>query len=910
MLTITPATLTITASSGSMIYGGPIFPVQPQFSGFVNGDTAASLAPGPTCNTTATSASPVGMYVSSCSGASDPNYMFNYLNGVVTINQASTTTAVISSVNPATFMQLVTFIATVTPQYAGTTPTGTVTFYNNGSQIGTGILSVVSCGTPPCADQATFSTTTLPDSGPDSITAVYSGNSNFMTSTSGALTETVQPAPNVSLNPLFISFGNQNVNTKSSAAKITLSNIGDAPLTINANGISIMGSNSNEFAQTNNCPSSLGFALPNNSCTIYVTFAPADTGVATASVQIMDNDDDASSTQVVSLTGAGLSTIMSGSLYTDALFASANGCGSITMSGGSTVDSFSSALGGYSASHVLTGGNVATDGNVTLNGSKTTIDGTAAVPSTTTGNCSKSSVTGLTSNGGAQVTGGLVSLNGSVNYPAPPAPNPAPPTTNQNISGSCPSGMNGCANNGTKNVVLAAGQYGNLSVSGGTSIHVGKGTYNVNSLTLSGNSILYVDSWPVVLNLAGSSLSGSNPVLDASGGSIQNPSGIAANFQVNYAGSRGMNLTGGSQSFAAVYAPNALINMSGGTDFFGSIIGSTITSSGGTAIHYDSSLPNIPAGDYIWFTAVVNNVQGLPNNSQVKLYLTNSSISFTAGGTNYNLPVPNAVVTFNSQSQTSGAKTSYDLANTRWSTAVSKTGLTGDTFVTAVAFPVPSNFPTGIQNAAWSSSFSTDTPGITLQWQWGAAVYSSLSTTYATTTPSNTNVLGVNAEDGSANMNGTDSAGTPETYKQDLSFGGTGGGLTNYTGFFSTGAGVVPTIAPMSVSPSNLNFNPQTQGTTSAVMTAVLTNNDSNPHSFVGSGIQIGGTNTADFTLVPNGPGTPNNCLSIANLASGASCTLYVTFTPSDVDSRTAKVVINDDANNSPQTVYLSGTGQ
>jgi hypothetical protein len=272
--------------------------------------------------------------------------------------------------------------------------------------------------------------------------------------------------------------------------------------------------------------------------------------------------------------------------------------------------------------------------------------------------------------------------------------------------------------------------------------------------------------------------------------------------------------------------------------------------------------------------------------------------------------VPNAVVTFNSQSQTSGAKTSYDLANTRWSTAVSKTGLTGNTFVTAVAFPVPSNFPTGIQNAAWSASFSTDTPGITLQWQWGAAVYSSLSTTYATTTPSNTNVLGVNAEDGSANMNGTDSAGTPETYKQALSFGGTGGGLTNYTGFFSTGAGVVPTIAPMSVSPSNLNFNPQTQGTTSAVMTAVLTNNDSNPHNFVGSAIQIAGTNAADFTLVPNGPGTPNNCVSIANLASGASCTLYVTFTPSDVDSRTAKVVINDDANNSPQTVYLSGTGQ
>jgi hypothetical protein len=208
----------------------------------------------------------------------------------------------------------------------------------------------------------------------------------------------------------------------------------------------------------------------------------------------------------------------------------------------------------------------------------------------------------------------------------------------------------------------------------------------------------------------------------------------------------------------------------------------------------------------------------------------------------------------------------------------------------------------------FSAAFSTDTPGISLQWQWGAAVYTSFNTTYATST--NNNVLGVNAEDGSSDPNGTDPAGTPESYKTSLVYGGTGGGLTNYTGYWSVGSGVVPTIAPMSVSPSSLDFGPQTQHTTSATMTAVLTNNDSATHNFAGSGIQMMGTNSGDFTLVPNGASTPNNCLSMLSLASGISCTVYLTFTPGDVGTRTAKVVLNDDANNSPQTVYLSGTGQ
>jgi hypothetical protein len=388
--------------------------------------------------------------------------------------------------------------------------------------------------------------------------------------------------------------------------------------------------------------------------------------------------------------------------------------------------------------------------------------------------------------------------------------------------------------------------------------------------------------------------------MDLSGGSIQNPTDIPTNLQFSYAGSQGVNLSGGSSSYATVYAPSAPVNLSGGSDFFGSIIGSIFTNSGGVALHYDRHLPFIQAGNYIWFNAVINNVKGLPsgmNPAQVKLYMTNSTINFTANGASYSLPVSNAVVTFNSAS---ALGTTYSTTSSRWSTSIPASDLTGNTFVAGVAFQVPANFPGGIQNVSWSAAFTTDTPGITLQWQWGAAVYTSFSSTYATST--NSNALGVNPEDGAADPNGADPAGTPETYKAGLVFGATGCGSNDYSGHLTSPAGVVPSLAPVSASPSSLDFGTQTQGTTSTTpLTATLTNNDSVAYTI--SSITITGTDAGDFASTNNCPGPTST------LAAGNSCTISVTFKPSDVGTRTAKVVVNDGASNSPQTVYLSGTG-
>ncbi len=85
-LVVNPAPLTITASSATMIYGGTPPAITPIYSGFVNGDTAATLTTPPICSTTATSASGVGSYPSTCTGAADLNYNITFVSGVVTVS--------------------------------------------------------------------------------------------------------------------------------------------------------------------------------------------------------------------------------------------------------------------------------------------------------------------------------------------------------------------------------------------------------------------------------------------------------------------------------------------------------------------------------------------------------------------------------------------------------------------------------------------------------------------------------------------------------------------------------------------------------------------------------------------------------------------------------------------------------
>ena len=249
-------------------------------------------------------------------------------------------------------------------------------------------------------------------------------------------------------------------------------------------------------------------------------------------------------------------------LFGYGVFSTGTGCGSIIFSGGAYTDSFNSSAGTYAATVQTSGGDIGTNGNVTINGSTSKVEGTLSSPDSGTGACGGGTTTALTATSSGQVTGGVVLLSQAITYANPPAPIPTPPTTTMSISGNCGT-VPTCTNLGVKSVALAPGQYGNLATSGGTTVHLSAGTYNINSLVLNGNSPLTVDSGPVIINVAGTSAPGGTAI-DLSGGTVVNSTSAPANFQIYYGGSAIVTLSGGVASFEVVYAPNAPVTISGG----------------------------------------------------------------------------------------------------------------------------------------------------------------------------------------------------------------------------------------------------------------------------------------------------------------------------------------------------------
>lgn len=100
-----------------------------------------------------------------------------------TVNRYSTTTTLVSNLNPATYGQTVDLTATVATQDSGL-PTGTVTFRNGSATLKT--IKLGSDGT------ATLSVSKLP-AGVFSLTATYNGDARNAKSTSSPLSETVTP---------------------------------------------------------------------------------------------------------------------------------------------------------------------------------------------------------------------------------------------------------------------------------------------------------------------------------------------------------------------------------------------------------------------------------------------------------------------------------------------------------------------------------------------------------------------------------------------------------------------------------------------------------------------------------------------------------------------------------------------
>jgi hypothetical protein len=190
----------------------------------------------------------------------------------------------------------------------------------------------------------------------------------------------------------------------------------------------------------------------------------------------------------------------------------------------------------------------------------------------------------------------------------------------------------------------------------------------------------------------------------------------------------------------------------------------------------------ISSGGAIWFNANFN-ATGIPRTGATVTF-TNSTISFTAAGKNYNLPVPNGQITFTPSAST--ITTTFNSLTNTWDTTSPIAG-DDEIFLTGLSWPVPAGGLQGnVKNVNWQGTFGVtpSTSNIMIQWKWGAAAYASFTSSYNNLCVK----AGHNYSCGYQNSSG-DHAGTCEGYdthntpwKNHVIPGACGYGGSNYTG--------------------------------------------------------------------------------------------------------------------------------
>ena len=144
-----------------------------------------------------------GTHSITASYGGDSNFATSSANISQVVNQASSTISVLSSLNPAVWGQSITLSASLGVAN-GAVATGTVTFYDGATTLGSGIVT---------GNNATLTLIGQLSAGMHTITASYSGDANVSTSASTAFSQTVNQATTTivltsSVNP---SYPNQTV---------------------------------------------------------------------------------------------------------------------------------------------------------------------------------------------------------------------------------------------------------------------------------------------------------------------------------------------------------------------------------------------------------------------------------------------------------------------------------------------------------------------------------------------------------------------------------------------------------------------------------------------------------------------------------------------------------------------------
>lgn len=229
-----------------------------------------------------------------------------------------------------------------------------------GASIAAGANCTLSVGFTPGAIGARAATLTI---------ASNAANGNASATLSG--TGTAAPAPVVGLSPTTVAFGNVTIGGAAVTRAVTLTNSGNAALSIAS--IAATGTG---FGSSSNCGSSLAAGA---SCTVTASFLPTTTGSASGQIAVASNA--AGSPHAVALSGAGQATPV----------------GTLSWSGAGSLSFTDTALGAGSAAQTLTLAN-AGPGSATL--SALSVQGATAGEFALGGSCA----TGTTLASGASCT--------------------------------------------------------------------------------------------------------------------------------------------------------------------------------------------------------------------------------------------------------------------------------------------------------------------------------------------------------------------------------------------------------------------------------------------------------------------------------------------------------------------------
>ena len=527
-ITASPANLTVTsgqsASFSSAATGSPAPTVQWQVS--TNGGATFVDMPGATSTTltfTADMSQNGNLYRAVFTNASGS---VTSGTAMLTVNAAGATTSVVSSKNPTVFGQAVTFTATVSATNG--TPTGTVTFLDGASSIGTATLD--------STRTASLATSALAV-GNHAISASYPGDSNFNASNSAPFTQIVNVdlatiAINVSPNPSV--FGQPMIATATVSATAPGSGTPTGTVTF-LDGLTSLGTSNLVDGQASFIISALSSGLHSimatysgdtsfsqNSATTGLTVNKASTTTSlTSSASPSSFNQAVTFTATVSATAPGAGTPTSTITFSDG----ATSLGTTILTNGQASFTLSALVVG---SHSITASYA---GNSNFNSSTSTLAQTVNKAST---------ATILSSSANPSTTGQSVTFTAAVNVVAPGAGTPTGTVTFNDGStalATLPLSSSGTATFSTSTLAvnshsIAAVYSGDASFTGSTGSMTQNVQYAICAQYDQTRSVQSGATFPIKVELcdvAGSNLSSQSLVLHAT--AIIAASGIAGPVQ-------------------------------------------------------------------------------------------------------------------------------------------------------------------------------------------------------------------------------------------------------------------------------------------------------------------------------------------------------------------------------------------